>query len=99
MGDLSGAFEVEFDSLLTQRVIMQPRFAMNLQAQDVPDRDLGAGMTSIEAALRVRYEIVREFAPDAGISWAQRVGETAARLPPGDDSGAVSVVAGIRVWF
>lgn len=98
-GDVSGAFEIEYDALLTQRLIAQPRFEMNLQAQDVPDLGLGAGITSVEAGLRVRYEIVREFAPYVGVSWARRVGETAAMQGPGEDTGAVSFVAGIRIWF
>lgn len=98
-GDLSGAFEIEYDALLTQRLVAQPRFEMNLQAQDVPELGLGAGITSIEAGLRVRYEIAREFAPYVGVSWVQRTGETAAMLPPGEDSGALSLVAGLRIWF
>jgi copper resistance protein B len=98
-GDLSGAFEVEYDAMLTQRLVAQPRFEVGLQAQDVPELGVGAGFTTVEAGLRVRYEIVREFAPYVGVSWVQKVGETAAMLPAGKSSSAVSAVAGVRMWF
>jgi copper resistance protein B len=78
---------------------MQPRFEANFQAQDVPELGLGAGLTDFETGIRFRYEFVREFAPYVGVSWLQRVGETADMLPPGEDAGILSFLAGVRVWF
>lgn len=98
-GDFSGRFEIEYDELLTQRLILQPRFEVSLQAQDVPELGLGAGVTSYETGLRLRYEIAREFAPYVGVSWTQTVGETADMLPFGENAGTLSAVAGLRVWF
>lgn len=50
--------------------------------------------------LRLRYEIVREFAPYIGVEWAGKTGETA-RLArnAGERTSGVSYVAGIRFWF
>lgn len=98
-GDVSADFEVEYDEFLTQRLILQPRFEIAAQAQDVAERDLGSGLTSYEVGLRLRYEIRREFAPYVGVSWAETLGETADMLPPGEDAGKLSAVAGLRVWF
>ncbi|WP_299822519.1 copper resistance protein B [uncultured Jannaschia sp.] len=98
-GDMSGDFEWEFDELLTQRLILQPRFETSVQFQDVPELGLGSGFTSYEAGLRLRYEFEREFAPYVGVSWAETVGETADLLPEGEDAGEFSVVAGLRFWF
>jgi copper resistance protein B len=98
-GDLSARLEAEFDQLLTQRLILQPRVELNLQAQEVSELGLGAGLTDYEAGLRLRYEFVREFAPYVGVSWTQRVGETADMLPSDDDAGKLSFVAGVRMWF
>lgn len=98
-GDVSGTFEFEFNEFITQRLVAQPRAEVNVQAQDVGEYGLGAGITDYEVGLRIRYEIVREFAPYIGVSWKQRVGETANRLPPGEDAGALSFVAGVRMWF
>jgi copper resistance protein B len=97
--DVSGSFEWEFNEFLTQRLVAQPRFEFNFQAQDVEELDLGAGVTDLEMGLRIRYEIRREFAPYVGVSWQKTVGETATMLPAGAESGAVSFVAGLRAWF
>ncbi len=98
-GDVSGDFEVEYDEFLTQRLVLQPRFEIAAQAQDVDTLGLGAGITSYEVGLRMRYEIRREFAPYVGASWTETVGETADMLPDGADRGTLSAVAGLRVWF
>lgn len=98
-GDVSAKVEVEFNEFITQRLVLQPRAEVSLQAQDVDAYGLGAGVTAYEVGLRLRYEITREFAPYIGVSWAQKVGETANRLPPGEDAGALSFVAGLRMWF
>ena len=98
-GDVSGDFEIEYDEFLTQRLVLQPRFEVAAQAQDVAKLDLGSGITSYEIGLRLRYEIRREFAPYVGVSWSETVGDTADMLSAGEDAGTLSVVAGLRVWF
>ena len=98
-GDFSSNLQVEFDELITQRLILQPRAEINLQAQDVDDLNLGAGITDYELGLRLRYEIRREVAPYIGVAWKQTVGETANRLPDGEDPRSLSFVAGLRLWF
>ena len=98
-GDVSSRFEIEYDELLTQRLILQPRLEVDVQFQDVDEENLGAGVTSFETGLRLRYEIAREFAPYVGVSWSRRVGKTANRLPDDEDPGTVSAVAGVRAWF
>ena len=32
-------------------------------------------------------------------AWSQTLGETAARLPDGESSSALSAVVGVRMWF
>jgi len=92
--------EAWYDQRLTQRAILQPRVEVNLAAQDEPDARAGAGLSSVEAGLRLRYEIAREFAPYVGITWERRYGATA-RLAraDGERSGGVSLALGIRGWF
>ncbi|MBT8427813.1 MAG: copper resistance protein B, partial [Erythrobacter sp.] len=69
-------------------------------AQDIPEREIGAGLTKIETGLRLRYEIAREFAPYVGVGYEAKLGETAdiARLA-GEDTDGVAAVFGIRAWF
>lgn len=99
-GDLTAHIETEYDWLLTQRLILQRRGALELSAQDIPERRLGSGLTRLEAALRLRYEFRREFAPYLGIEWTRAFGGTADIIEAaGGDSDEFSVVAGVRFWF
>ena len=99
-GDLSARFEAEHDVRITQRLILQPRVEFDLSLQDVPELDIGAGLSSAEAGLRLRYEIVPEFAPYVGVQYERALGDTADfRRAAGDHVGGWSLVAGVRLWF
>ncbi|WP_020404877.1 copper resistance protein B [Gracilimonas tropica] len=99
-GDVSATFEGEIDLLVTQRLIAQPRFATNLALQEVEEWGVGSGINNVQLGFRLRYEIRREFAPYVGVSWNQKLGQTAdyARLEGGEDS-TLGLVGGIRMWF
>lgn len=99
-GKLSARIEAEQDLLLSQRVILQPRFETNLAVHKEPELGVGQGVNDVDLALRLRYEIRREFAPYVGISWRRKLGSTAslARVS-GQDVDDLAVVAGIRFWF
>lgn len=99
-GDVSARIEVEYELLLTQRLILQPRAELNFAVQDVSKLGVGSGLSTVEAGMRFRYEIKREFAPYIGLSWNRKVGDTAdfARMD-GEDTGGVSFVAGLRLWY
>jgi len=99
-GELSARFEAEYELLLTQRLVLQPSFEVNLAAQDTKERGLGAGVNDIELGLRLRYEIRREFAPYIGVNWERKLGQTAdIARDEGEDIEIPSFVAGIRLWF
>jgi len=99
-GDLSANLEAEYDLLLTQRLILQPRFEMNVALQEVKEYNTGQGINDIELGARLRYEIRREFAPYVGISWSRKIGETADLAEDdGDDIDETSFVVGVKVWF
>lgn len=99
-GDLTARIEAEYDQRITQRLILQPRVEFDLAAQDIPRRDIGAGLVSIEAGLRLRYEITREFAPYVGLEWEQKLGETRDIVhAKGEDPSGVAILLGIRSWF
>jgi len=99
-GDLTARIEAEMDQRITQKLILQPRVEVSLAAQDNPARKQGAGIDKIEAGLRLRYEIVPEFAPYVGIEQGWKLGDSArfARLA-GEDPSVTSVVIGVRFWF
>ncbi len=99
-GDLSARIEGSYDQRITQKLILQPMAEVNFAVQDVPESGIGSGLSDVELGLRLRYEIVREFAPYVGVEWARKVGDTArfARAA-GEDADSVSLVAGLKLWF
>jgi copper resistance protein B len=92
--------DAEYDTLLTNRLILQWTAEAEFWGRDDARRGIGSGLNSVEAGLRLRYEIRREFAPYVGIVWERRFGGAAdaARLD-GDDTSETRVVAGLRFWF
>ena len=99
-GEVSGRVELEYELLLTQRWILQPRFATNFAFKEVREQDIGRGVNDAELGVRLRYEITREFAPYVGLSWQSRYGGTAQfARERGERVGGLSLVAGIRAWF
>ncbi len=99
-GDLSARFEAEYEFLLTQRLVLQPRTELNLAAEDLPELETGAGISTAEIGLRLRYEIDRQFAPYVGVNWKASTGGTADYARARDeDTETLSFVTGIRVWF
>jgi copper resistance protein B len=90
----------EYDLLLTQRLILQPEAELNLYGKSDPANAIGSGLSDLQLALRLRYELRREFAPYLGVVWTRRFGQSAdfAR-DAGEDAGDLQALAGLRVWF
>lgn len=99
-GDILARLEGYYDQRITQRLVLQPRAELNLSAQDIPENRIGAGLSSAELGLRLRYEITRQFAPYVGVSYEAKTGQTARYARAGgDDPTTTSLVAGVRIWF
>jgi len=99
-GKLSARFEAEYDLLLTQRLILQPRAELNFAAQSSEDIGVGAGLTDAEIGVRLRYDIAREFAPYIGVERAGSFGRTADYVrAEGGRAQQTRWVAGVRFWF
>lgn len=93
-------FETEYELLLTNRLILQPLVELEIYGKSDPERAIGAGLSSAEAGLRLRYEFRREFAPYVGVTWNRQFFGTAdfAR-DAGEDTGGARFVTGVRLWF
>lgn len=99
-GDLTASMEAEYDLRLTQKWILQPVAHLALSAQDVPELELGAGVTSLSAGLLLRYEIKRELAPYVGVEWEGVVGNTADLIRArGGEVDQTRFVVGLKAWF
>ncbi|HEX4024891.1 MAG TPA: copper resistance protein B [Steroidobacteraceae bacterium] len=75
---LGARLEGYYDLLLTQRLILQPQFELNVYSRNDPRREIGAGFSDLDTGLRLRYEIRRELAPYIGVTYENRYGHTAA---------------------
>lgn len=99
-GDVSARFEASYETLLSQRLIVESAFETNVAFQDVPDFALASGFNDVELGARLRYEFVREFAPYIGYSWTRSLGGTADLLrAAGTDVGHGTLVVGLHLWY
>ena len=90
----------EYELLLTQKLIMQPRLEANFYGKQDAVSELGSGLSDLTTGLRLRYEIRREFAPYVGVEWGGKFGGTAdyARAA-GEHINETRVIAGVRFWY
>lgn len=92
--------EAEYELLFTQRLILTPEIEVNFYGQNDADLGIGSGLSDIEAGLRLRYEIRREFAPYIGVNWNKSFGNTADFVrSAGEKTDDVQWVIGARAWF
>ncbi len=99
-GELMGRVEGTYDQRITQRLILQPRVEINAAAQNSRAIGIGSGLSDVEAGVRLRYDIRREFAPYVGVQYKRSFGATGRYLrDAGERRGGWSVLTGIRTWF
>ncbi len=99
-GDLTARVEAEYDQRITQRLILQPRFEIDVSASDIPELEVGSGLSSVEAGLRLRYEFRKEFAPYVGVEWSRAFGATADYIEArGGEVDDTRFVVGLKAWF
>ncbi|WP_456362892.1 copper resistance protein B [Xanthomonas arboricola] len=92
--------EGEYEVLLTNRLILQPRVEADIALTDDDRRGVGSGLEQVEVGLRLRYEITRRFAPYVGWVHSRSFGDTARRAAIDDEPARDSrFVAGLRIWF
>lgn len=92
--------EAGYDLLFTQRLILSPDIEVNFYGKDDPDIGIGSGLSNLEAGLRLRYEIRREFAPYIGLNWSKLFGDTADFAAAAGESAAdLQLTIGLRAWF
>ena len=99
-GRTAARLEAKYELLFTNRLVLQPLVELNLYGKTNAERRIGAGLSSFDAGLRVRYEFRREFAPYVGVTWRDTFGDTSRFAEAaGEPTGGLRVVAGLRLWF
>ena len=86
--------------LITQRLVLEPRFEAHFYGKADPARGLGSGLAELSLGLRLRYEVRREFAPYVGIEWRDEHGGTELMTrAAGHDPSDTRAVLGLKFWF
>lgn len=94
-GNIGLRIDLEYEALLTQKLILTPSLEADFYTKDNPEMNLGSGLSSVEAGLRLRYEFKRKFAPYVGAEWEKTFGDT--RHYNAVDN--IHMVYGVRFWF
>lgn len=99
-GRTAFSLEAEYEARLTNRLILQPRLELNAHGEDDVQKGIASGLSDTSLGLRLRYEIRRELAPYAGVTWSRLHGDSA-RLArgAGERVGEARAVVGLRIWF
>jgi len=94
-GTIGMRIDMEYEALLTQKLILTPRFTLDAYSKDIPQIALGSGLSNISLGARLRYEIKREFAPYIGVEWTKNFDKTNDYVPLNDTYATF----GLRFWF
>jgi copper resistance protein B len=93
-------FETEYELLITNRLIAQPLLEVDVHGKGDPERGIGAGLSSANLGLRLRYEFRREIAPYVGVTWDRKFFGTAGLArSAGDRTAGARLATGLRLWF
>lgn len=99
-GNIAGRVVASYDLLLTQRWIAQPEAELNFYNKDDPGRQIGSGLSDLDAGLRLRYEFSRRFAPYVGFAYNGKYGNTASySRRAGEATYGSQFVFGLRFWY
>ncbi|MCX7362638.1 MAG: copper resistance protein B [Alphaproteobacteria bacterium] len=92
--------DIDYDILLSQKLIATPFVEAMVASGDDRAIDLGSGLSRFEIGARLRYEFAKEFAPFIGVSFEQFTGPTASYVAAGNEpTSKLRAIAGIKIWF
>ena len=100
-GDTSIRLDIEYELLLTNRLILTPSVDLNAAFSDDRNIGIGSGVTSVEAGMRLSYDLIdRTVSPYLGFVYERKLGQTAdiARAE-GEDIEGWRAVIGTRLMF
>jgi len=99
-GQTAARLEADYELLLTNRLVLRPLVEVNLYGNSNTERGIGAGLSSADIELRMRYEFRRELAPYIGVTWNHLFGETRNLAEAaGGAASRIRFVGGLRLWY
>lgn len=100
-GNASADLELEYELLLTNRLIMHASFELDVAFSEDEEIGVGSGLNATETGLRLSYDVIdRLLSPYVGIVHERKYGDTAdlARASGGGTEDWFAV-AGVRILF
>ena len=96
-----GRFEVEYEALLTNKVVLTPSIEVTMPFTDDIASGQAAGGATIEIGARLSYDLVdRAISPYIGVNYEKSYGGTADLIETGGgQSDNLSFVIGTRLFF
>ena len=92
--------DVDYDILLSQKLIATPFVEAVLASDGDRAIDLGSGLSRFEIGARLRYEFAKEFAPFIGVSFEQFTGATASYVAADNEpTYKLRAIVGLKIWF
>ena len=83
--------------MLSQKRVLAPELEINWYAEDDDELAIAAGFGDLEAGIRLRYEIRKDFAPYIGINYEGLLADTRDLADDsGEETGDTQLVAGLR---
>jgi copper resistance protein B len=96
-GSVAARLKAQTDLRITQRLVLQPELEVNAYSRADRARQQDAGLSDVDAGLRLRYEFRRELAPYLGLAWAHRADDGAGEGVREADQ--LQWLIGVRFWF
>lgn len=98
-GHSSLSVEMEYDLLLTQRLILQPKFGLDFYGDSDLEAGHAKGLSKSKMGVRLRYEITRQFAPYVGYERIHHHGDATDIFRAFNQHRENQWLAGLRFWF
>jgi len=100
-GDLSARLDVDYELLLTNRLILTPSAEIDMAFSSDRAIDVGAGLSKVELGLRLSYDVLdRTLAPYIGVHFERSFGKTRTLVrSAGESTSDLLFVAGVRLRF
>lgn len=92
--------KTEKEMMLTQRWSLTPEVVADFHGHNDAETGTGSGLSTLEAGIRLGFQVTPQFSPYIGINWEKSFGNTAdfARAE-GEDVDSTQFVLGFRFWL
>ncbi len=100
-GDTSFRLDVEYELLITNRLILSPSAEIDFAFSNDKEIGIGRGLSSAELALRLSYDVIdRSFSPYIGVAYERQFGRTADfSREDGEDTSNLFAIIGFKLRF